>query len=47
MGKIAKPIEWGKSGKLVPGDILQNPLYVENLEIGTHIFPIVWVLFSH
>ena len=29
--KAAKPIEWGKSGKLVPRNILQNPLYVENL----------------
>ena len=27
----AKPIEWGKSGKLLPGNILQNPLHVENL----------------
>ena len=29
--KTAKPTEWRKSGKLVPGNILQNPLYVENL----------------
>ena len=29
--KTAKPIEWGKSEKLVPANILQNPLYVENL----------------
>ena len=26
--KTAKPIEWGKSGKLVPDNILQNPSYV-------------------
>ena len=30
--KTAKPIEWGKPGKLVPWKILQNPLYGENLE---------------
>ena len=30
--KTAKPIEWGKPGKLVPGNILQNPSYGENLE---------------
>ena len=29
--KTTKPIEWGKPGKLVAGNILQNPLYVENL----------------
>ena len=29
--KTAKPIKWGKSEKLVPGNILQNPRYVENL----------------
>ena len=29
--KTAKTIEWGKFGKLVPGNILENPLYVENL----------------
>ena len=29
--KTAKPIKWGKSVKLVPRNILQNPLYVENL----------------
>ena len=29
--KRAKPIIWGKLGKLVPHNILQNPLYVENL----------------
>ena len=23
--------EWGKSGKLISGNILENPLYVENL----------------
>ena len=27
----AKTSEWGKFGKLGPGNILQNPLYVENL----------------
>ena len=44
--KAAKPTELGKPGKLVPGNILQNPSYVENLgEIGTHTFPLVWVLF--
>ena len=32
MGKTAKPIEWGKTWKLVPGNILQNALYVEILE---------------
>ena len=30
--KTVKPIKEGNSGKLVPGNILQNPLYVENLE---------------
>ena len=30
-GKAGKPIEWEKPGKLVPGKILQNPSYVENL----------------
>ena len=45
MGKDSQTIEWGKSGKLVPGNILQNPFYVENLGIGIHTFPIVWVLF--
>ena len=39
--KTAKSIEWGKPRKLVPGKILQNPLYVENLGIATHTFPIV------
>ena len=29
--KTAKPIERGKPGKLVPGNILQNPSNVENL----------------
>ena len=29
--KTAKPIKWGKPGKLVHGNILQNPSYVENL----------------
>ena len=29
--KTAKPIKWGKSGNLVPGNILQNPLCVENM----------------
>ena len=29
--KTATLTEWGKLGKLVPGNILQNPLYVENL----------------
>ena len=29
--KAAKPIEWEKPGKLVPGKIIQNPWYVENL----------------
>ena len=29
--KTAKPIIWGKLGKMVPRKILQNPLYVENL----------------
>ena len=29
--KTTKPIEWRKPGKLVPRDILQNTLYVENL----------------
>ena len=43
--KTAKSIEWGKPKKLVPSKILQNPLYVENLGIATHTFPIVWVLF--
>ena len=26
-----KPNEWGNFGKLVPCNILENPLYVENL----------------
>ena len=29
--KTGKPIKWEKPGKLVPGKILQNPSYVENL----------------
>ena len=29
--KAARPIEWRKPGKLVPGNILQNPLNVKNL----------------
>ena len=29
--KTAKPIEWGKAEKLVSSNILQNPLYLENL----------------
>ena len=29
--KTAKPIELGKPGKLVPRNILQNPLHGENL----------------
>ena len=29
--KTAKPIEWGKPGKLVPGNILQKPSYLGNL----------------
>ena len=31
MGKEVKPIEWRKSGKLVPGNTLQNSFYVEKL----------------
>ena len=27
----AKPTEWGNFGKLVPDNIQENPLYVENL----------------
>ena len=29
--KTAKPIEWGRSEKLIPGNILQNPSHVESL----------------
>ena len=36
----------GKSGKLVPCNILKNPLYVENLENWYSYFSQVWVLFS-
>ena len=29
--KTAKPTEWGKPEKLVPSNIQQNPLYMENI----------------
>ena len=29
--KTAKPMEWAKPGKLVPSNILQNAMCVENL----------------
>ena len=31
LGKDSKAISWGNFGKLVPGNIQQNPVYVENL----------------
>ena len=37
--KTAKPNELGKPGKLIPGNILQNPSYVENLRNWYSHFP--------
>ena len=34
--KTGKPIEWEKPGKLVPGKIIQNPSYVDNLGTFSH-----------
>ena len=58
MGKTTKPIEWGKPRKLIRGNILQNPLYVENLgnwysyfshsmAAFFHYIPILWYTSSH
>ena len=54
----AKPIEWGKPEKFVPGNIIQNPSYVENLgnwysyfshSMGAffHQIPILWYTSSY
>ena len=56
--KAVKPIEWRKPGKLVPGNILQNPLNVKNLgnwysyfshSMGAFFYqiPILWYTSSH
>ena len=45
--KTAKPIKWGKSGKLFPEISYKTHCMWRTWEIGTHTFPIVWVLFYH
>ena len=45
-GKTAKPTEWGKPGKLLPSNILQNLINVENLENFYSYFPIVYRVYS-